>query len=295
MKDWDHLRVVLALSRAGSLSGAAALLGVNHATISRQIARAEADAGQPLFDRLPSGMVMTPAGRHVAAHAEAIEVEVADLSRALLAQDASMAGELRVTIAPLLANAGFAADIAAFQAAYPAIELYLLGAERVLNLHQREADVAIRVAARPTESLWGRVIAHQRGGWFASASFLATHSAVLESGAGDLPVISFTGWSDPVPDEVLARFSGVRVAARTDDMVTAISLASAGIGMVKVAHVLGAGQGNLQRVSQLALTDYRPVWLLTHPDLRRVPRVATFMTFIADRFAARAALFWGDS
>ena len=295
MKDWDHLRVVLAVSRAGSLSGAASLLDLNHATVSRQIKRAEDAAGQRLFDRLPSGMVPTAAGREVARHAETMENTVADLSRSLLAGDASQTGELRVTIAPLLANAPFAADVVAYHQAHPGIDLHLLGAERVLNLHQREADVAIRVTASPTESLWGRVIARQRGGWFAAPEFLKRHAEVLRSGTGALPVISLTSWADPIQGDLTARYPGARVALRTDDMATALSLAAAGFGMLRVANILAAAHPGLTRVPGMPLTDYRPVWILTHPDLRRVPRIMSFMTFMTERFQARASEFWGQS
>ena len=55
MTDWNDLKYVLETVRQGGVSGAARVLGVNHATVSRRIAAAEADMGARLFERLPGG------------------------------------------------------------------------------------------------------------------------------------------------------------------------------------------------------------------------------------------------
>ena len=292
MNDWDMLRTVLAVARGGTLSAAARVLGVNHATVSRQLVRAEAMAGQRLFDRLPSGLVPTAAGRVAMQGAEAVEAEVADLSRRLAAADPDAAGELRITVPPLLATCGLGADVAAFCRLHPGIAVTLLAGERTLNLHRREADLAIRIAEAPTESLWGRVVARQRAGWFATPDYLARYAAAL-AGDGAVPLVAFTGWGEPVPPAVLERHPGAEVAIRTDEMATALGLVRTGIGMLRLPLILASAEPGLIRVESLPLVDYPPVWALTHPDLRRVPRIAGFLRFIAERFAARAADFYG--
>src|SRR5690606_10345070 len=60
--NWDDLRVFLAVARAGSLSGAARSLGVNHSTVFRRIGAFERALEVRLFDRLPGGYVLTAAG-----------------------------------------------------------------------------------------------------------------------------------------------------------------------------------------------------------------------------------------
>jgi DNA-binding MarR family transcriptional regulator len=49
--DWDELRVFLALARARSARGAAALLKVSHSTVTRRVEALEARLGVRLFDR----------------------------------------------------------------------------------------------------------------------------------------------------------------------------------------------------------------------------------------------------
>ncbi len=294
MKDWDTLRYVLAVAREGGLSGAARALGVNHATVSRQLDRAETLAGTRLFDRRATGLVPTEAGREAADRASAIEAEVLALDLALAARDERATGKLTVSLPPLMASSGIADDIAAFRSAFPAVELTILGDNALHDIHRRETDVAIRVSREPSESLWGRVVSQQRAGWFASPAYLAEHRNALTSG-GAVPLIAFTGWANPVPKSVAATFPGAEVATRSDDMISAVAMAQSGIGMVRMPNFLGQITPGLERVPGLDLVDYSPIWCLTHPDLRRVPRIAEFMRVVGEGFSSRRSLYLGDA
>ena len=55
MEDWNDLRLVLAVQRAGALTGAAVALGVDHSTAFRRLKALEGRAGVRLFERLPGG------------------------------------------------------------------------------------------------------------------------------------------------------------------------------------------------------------------------------------------------
>lgn len=287
MNDWDTLRYVLAIHRQGGLSAAARTLGVNHATVSRQLDRAEAELGQRLFERLATGLVATEAGTRVAEHAGRIEGEMLALDLQLAASDAG-AGEIAVTVPPLLVTDDLAADFRDFKASNPDIELRILGDNRVLNLHRREADVAIRVTDAPAESLWGRKVASQRSGVYCERGF-----APPDAGA-PLPVIAFTAWAEALPPEITARYPDAVTVATCDDMVAALALVRSGLGVTRMPCFLGDGLG-FRRLEGQALQPYPPIWLLTHPDLRKTPRIRLFMAFLADRFAARAGLYSGDS
>ena len=51
--DWDDLRTLILVARAGSLAGAAGALGSHRSTVLRRIERLEARLGLRLFDRTP--------------------------------------------------------------------------------------------------------------------------------------------------------------------------------------------------------------------------------------------------
>ncbi|GAB4224355.1 MAG: LysR family transcriptional regulator [Kiloniellaceae bacterium] len=71
--DWDNLKVALAISRMGSLTQAAQVLGIDQSTAGRRLSALEGDLGVILFVRSKSGFALTDAGE--AAIAEALEVE----------------------------------------------------------------------------------------------------------------------------------------------------------------------------------------------------------------------------
>jgi DNA-binding transcriptional LysR family regulator len=295
MNDWDSLRYILAVSREGGLSGAARVLNVNHATVSRQLARAEDAAGVRFFTRLASGLQATEAGHVAISHAEDVEARMVALDIALAARDETEEGELRLTIPPLMADDYFAEDIKEFNRLHPKIDIKILGGAEILNLHKREADVAIRVSSAPEESLWGRMMVTQRAGWFASPDFIEEYSDILNGldTQTPLPYVAFSAWDNICPQSLFAEVPRCRAALHTDDMVSALSAARAGIGVVRCSYLVGGQDPKLIRVPQIALDAHRPIWVLTHPDLRHVPRVTEFMRFIAGRFTARRELYMG--
>ena len=65
----NALRYFLEVARTGSLSKASERLFVAVSALSRQIAKLEDEIGTPLFERRPRGMVLSEAGRLLAAHA----------------------------------------------------------------------------------------------------------------------------------------------------------------------------------------------------------------------------------
>jgi len=49
--DWDHIRVFLEVARTGQILGAARRLGVNHATVARQLTALEQELKTQLVER----------------------------------------------------------------------------------------------------------------------------------------------------------------------------------------------------------------------------------------------------
>ncbi|MEU5789292.1 LysR family transcriptional regulator [Micromonospora purpureochromogenes] len=78
----DLLRSFLAVHRSGSITAAAELLGLAQPTVTAQIRALEEAVGRPLFDRVPRGVLPTPAGdelaRRVADPLDRLDVVLAD-------------------------------------------------------------------------------------------------------------------------------------------------------------------------------------------------------------------------
>ncbi|MBP2476031.1 DNA-binding transcriptional LysR family regulator [Crossiella equi] len=74
-----HLRVLLAVADAGSVSKAAATLGLSQPSLSAQLRRIERAMGAPLFDRSTEGVAPTSVGRFVLAKARTVLAELDEL------------------------------------------------------------------------------------------------------------------------------------------------------------------------------------------------------------------------
>ena len=67
MENWDEVRTAYQVARIGTVSGAAKVLGVHHATVIRHIDALESRLGAKLFQRHPRGYTATEAGQGIIA------------------------------------------------------------------------------------------------------------------------------------------------------------------------------------------------------------------------------------
>jgi DNA-binding transcriptional LysR family regulator len=126
--DVRRLRLLLELSRLGSMRAVADELHVTTSTVSQQLAALAREAGTPLVE--PDGRLvrLTPAGRRLAEHAVTILAAV-EAARLDLDPDAEPAGSLRV--------AGFATAI---RRSLLPVQALLAGSHRSVRLLIREHE-----------------------------------------------------------------------------------------------------------------------------------------------------------
>ena len=156
--DWDEFRLIKAIADARSLVGAAEALNLNHSTVFRRLAAIENDVGARLFERSRAGYQPTEAGEEMIALAGTMAESILEFERRVAGRDAKPSGELRVTTVDSVAVGLLAPILARFRAANPGVQVDLIIAAQTLNLSRRDADVAIRGANDPPESLVGRRI-----------------------------------------------------------------------------------------------------------------------------------------
>jgi DNA-binding transcriptional LysR family regulator len=93
--DPRRLELLLELSRLGSMTEVAAVLGTTTSTVSAQIAALAREAGTPLVEPEGRRVRLTPAGRRLAEHAVTV-LAALEAARADLDPSATPAGTLRV-------------------------------------------------------------------------------------------------------------------------------------------------------------------------------------------------------
>jgi DNA-binding transcriptional LysR family regulator len=289
-QNWDDYRLFLAVAQAGSLSGAARLLGVTHSTVFRRLAGFEEALGVRLFERLPSGYVLTAAGEAMQHATARIEDEIAAIRRRVTGQDQRLSGQVRITATDMLAVSLLPPYLAAFRVAWPGIELELLVSDMRLDLTRREADIALRLGNPVQETLVGRRI-----GRLAFAVYCAAarhHEGIGENLAGH-DWIGFGSAHAPLRQVLAEWLPGLRPQFRTNSITAAIAAARVGIGLAALPCAVADPDPGLRRVAPFPDNFRLDLWLLTHEDLRHTARIRTFVDFIAEALAAQADLLEG--
>ena len=148
-----QLRALSALARTGSVTRAAELLHLTPPAVTLQLQALQQEAGVPLVDRGPAGMVLTDAGREVAAAAHRIDTVLGECEAVL----GDLAGARRGAVgAGITSTAKYFAPraLGAFSRRHPGLELRLAvgnRAETIAGLRDHSLDLA--VMGQPPEEL----------------------------------------------------------------------------------------------------------------------------------------------
>jgi len=278
---WSDLRVVLALARDPTLAAAARRLGVDQTTVSRRLGALEATLEGRLFLRERGRLVPTALGEVAIARAEEVEAAVLALEEAAGESGAAVAGRVRITAVPILVNQLIVPRLPQLLERFPQLAIDANAESRNLSLSRRETDIALRFA-RP-ESGSGLC---RRIGALAFSAYAAKGSDPEE-----LPWVTYeerfqhypqARWvAENVPPERLARL-------RVNDAEGLAQAVRSGLGLGVLPDFMAERDPFLTRASAAPLLQ-RDLWLLVHPDLRQLPRVAAVLDWLAALPAATEA------
>ncbi|KUJ77505.1 LysR family transcriptional regulator [Ruegeria profundi] len=286
MDNWDEVRTAYQVARMGTVSGAAEVLGVHHATVIRHIDSIEARLGVKLFQRHARGYTPTEAGEDLLRVAQATEDQFNQLVGRMKGRGDDVAGELVVTslssLAPLVVPV-----LSEFQKLHPSVIVRYLTGDRLFRLEYGEAHVAIRAGAAPdqpdnvVQPFWT-----QQMGLYASEDYVARHG--IPSGIEDFANHHFVGNDD---ENNRAPFS---LWLRENVPEEAITFRCSNNFTMRQAVLAGAGIGFMERWEAARNPDLQEVidsmpewsgklWLVTHVDLHRTTKVQAFLTFLKTR------------
>jgi DNA-binding transcriptional LysR family regulator len=292
--DLNLLQDVAAVAQTGSLSGAARLLGVNHATMFRRIAQFEKDLGVRLFERSAGRYVATSAGEELATAGAAMRETAQAALLKVAGRDLRPSGVVRITTTDSIAKTLLNPILALCRVQYPQIRLHVVIDNLMFNLSKRDADIALRASSKPPEHLLGKRIASLTMAVYGSAHYLEENQ--------DKPLSEHTWIALGESQErhrTLQWLEKIKpldqVACRLDGFAAIAQACSDGLGLALLPCFLGDSMPALTRLSPPEPTLATELWLLTHPDLRHTARVTSVFQVLQRELALKAALIEGKT
>lgn len=159
----------------GSLSAAARKMRIPVATLTRNVNDLESSVGTKLLVRTTRKLTLTDAGGEYVASAKRILEQVDEQERRAAGEFSVPRGELVVTTPVQVGRLRVLPVITQFLTLYPEIRIHLLQSDRVVDLVDSRADVAVRVGRLRDSSLVATRVGSLRVVVVASPALLAKH------------------------------------------------------------------------------------------------------------------------
>jgi DNA-binding transcriptional LysR family regulator len=290
---WSDLPHFLAVARLGSTVAAAKSLRVSQSTVHRRLEELEARLGRPIVVRHASGYRLTDFGAQLLPLVERVEMEVTSLERFVRASDTLISGSIRLTCSETI---GFrlvrAKLLERFQLTHPGVTVEMVMSDRFLDLAKGDADVAIRAGQPDDETLIGKKLADVSWGLFASSEYLRRHGRLerLDEIAHHSLIELDGSIANTDIGKWMSACKGAKIVGRSSSVTGMLMSVKSGVGIAPLPLPLGRSDADLELLLMIPEVS-TGIYLLTHPDLRSMPRIIAFFDFMkAEHQTVRRAL-----
>jgi DNA-binding transcriptional LysR family regulator len=286
--NWDDVIFFLEVARTRSLIRASQKLKVNHTTVSRRVRELERSLNTTLFKRSKAGFTLTEAGLRLLQFAEGMENNAnAIVESAVGSGAADAAGAVRIASMEGIGSMYLTPCMAAFNKAYPSIQVELITDTRLLDMTRREADVFISFFKPTGRRLSVKKIGEFRIFLYASSSYLQRNQEPVD--LKDLDAHAFVDFIDEHIHIKENRWLSdilrpTHVVFRSTSLVSQYMAASGGLGIAMLPSFVAAHNKDLRPI----LPNYfsvRDIWLSVHEDLLHIGRIKAVMNFLEKRVA----------
>jgi DNA-binding transcriptional LysR family regulator len=285
MFDWQDLYYFTVLARTQSLSAAARELQVEHATVGRRVDALEKALGVKLVDRLPRSRPLTAQGLALAELAAGMSEMATDVMRLSRVASIEMAGTVRVSCPPSIANYCIAPHIARLRTQYPQLNLVLMPSTQLAALDKGEADIALRTVQPDEHALVRRRVGVVRFGLYGAPE-------LQQLPAPQWTFIAYDSSRDHLPQQAwMHQLRDQRpVVFAASELITQQMAARSQVGAVVLPTLVGDHDPLLVRLPTASEGPVRDIWLTVYPDIRRSPSVKVVMEFLVTCIEGEAQL-----
>lgn len=171
--NFSHLRLLSVFSVVvdlGSFAAAARQLNTSRSRVSEQVSLLEKDMGVRLLQRSTRQLGLTKEGAQIYERARELPEILRDIES--ISNPSLPSGTVSITMSHDIAHRIFLPKISEFEKLYPQIKLNLVLRDEVIDLIDKQIDLAIRIGISRDDSLISRVVHQENAGLFASPSYL---------------------------------------------------------------------------------------------------------------------------
>ena len=285
VETWDEIRTAYQVARLGTVSGAAEVLGVHHATVIRHIDALERALGARLFQRHARGYTPTEAGQELLKVAQTTEEQFGQLASRIRGQGETVSGELVVTSVTGISHI-LTPVFAAYQQSYPDVRIRFVSDMRLFRLDYGEAHVAIRAGSASQEpDNVVQPLAHLQMGVYASKSYVQANGR--PEGPADFAKHRFIGPDDPGHRAPFFRWLATVVPAdrfvyRSGEPEAMTHAVANGLGIGFLRSWEARQDDRLVEIMPPKPEWDSPLWIVTHVDLHRTLKVQSFIATLKE-------------
>lgn len=265
MENWNDYRLILTVSEQKTSRKTAKTLGLSHSTVLRRLAYLQERHGT-LFEQFPDGMRPTPLGGSHIDTAREIQRVIADSAVSKTTNSDLMCGPIIVSAPDIIVQHLLMEAFTSFSQKFPDVELHIDTDSAYADLDKAKADIAIRCTDKPLDHLIGRRCVADVYGFYAKREHLSgpTSERSWIAGSEDTDDLK---WLKDSP------FPQAPVGLRIKGILARYQAAKAGHGMAFLPCFVGDATSDLIRIPSAGLISDRELWVLSHPDSRKVKRV----------------------
>lgn len=278
--DWNNLNVLVAVAQEGSLAGAARVLGVNHATISRRIATLEAEVGAGLVRRLARSTPLTEQGLQIAKLALGMADFAQQIERLTNLQANRVSGTVRLSAPPAMLSETLMPGLAAILDAHSDLQLELVADGRITSLEQGAADIAIRLTEPQTPQNIARRLGEITYGLYGTSGHIGQPESSWRFIAAG-PELAQT----PAQKWLKEFAAGRPFSLVCSDPHVQKAAAEAGLGIALLPDRIAGQCPSLLRAHASAPPP-RAAWLVMHPDVQKAPAIRIVAEAVSSVFRA---------
>jgi DNA-binding transcriptional LysR family regulator len=274
--DWNLLRAFHATATLGSLSAAARRLGLTQPTLSRQIIALEADLDVALFERIGRKLFLTATGSVLLEHTKLMGEAAEAVSLSVIGDVQALTGRVSISATDTYSAYVLPDILARIRLEAPQLTVMVLASNDLSNLHQREADIAIRHLAPDRDGLIGQRLPDTE------AHFYASNEWIKQNGIpGDGTALARSGLigMDDI-DQFAAYMSGIGVPMVASDFrllsnsgIAVWQMVQNGLGVAAMLREVADRTPDVLRLPLDLPPISVPVWLVTHRGLAASPRI----------------------